>query len=193
VLSRDVMDMARRRGLPEDELLNIYQKIRVEMGKYRKYDIDEAIECFIRKHILCMEYNPVTCRRNRLVREIYRNYIGLVSKYRVRDCNYLRFSGMVRYYYKLAYQTLSELGYLEKNGDDWLSEDLVRWIYAKAKHIDPVGVSAFLIYERVDGLPVRRVANILVSRKVFKGYDSESIVSLIYRLKLLFNSEEVSI
>ncbi len=187
MFDESILKAAEELGIDPAVLIELRRTIYNEIGRYRKYDVDEAIECFIRKHILCIEFNPKKCRDNRFVRDIYRHYIEYVRKYKPVDCTYRRFSRTIRFFYKKGFETLANLGYLKEDEYTELDEELIRELYRRMKHIDPVGIAAYILHHKVGSLPIRRVANILIRRGVLEGYEAEAVTSLIYRVKILFN------
>ena len=154
-----------------------------KLGKYRKYNVEQAVDCFIRKNILCIEYNPVECEENPLMKELRREYMELVKKYRPRDCSIKRFSFTVRYLYRMILQILAGEDILTSPVKFTLDIDYLRGIYPLFKHYNPICVAVALASLAVPNASITKICEVISSSEYFRGCDPGSLTGMVYKAR----------
>ena len=153
------------------------------LGKYRKYDVEKAVDCFIRKSVLCMEYNPVECDDNPLMKELRREFIDIVKKYRPRNCSIRRFVFTVKYLYRKILQILAGENLLTYPVTFTLDDKYVESLYPMFKHYNPICVAVALASLAVSDTPITRICDVVSSSEYFSGCDPGSLTGMVYKAR----------
>ncbi len=170
--------------LDRDELYRRLREVMVsKLGKYRKYNVERAVDCFIRKNVLCIEYNPVECEDNPLLKELRREFMDLVKMYRPKDCSIRRFSYTVRYLYRRILQILAGEDLLTRPVKFTLDLEYLNNIYPFFKHYNPICVAVALASLAIPDLSITRICDVISSSEYFHGCDPGSLTGMVYKAR----------
>ena len=167
-----------------EEFIEELKKLMVKkLGKYRKYNVEKAVECFIRKNILCIDYNPMECADNPLAKELNREFIELVKKYRPKDCSVRRFVYTVRTLYRGVLEVLIENDIISSPVLFSLSPDYLRGLYPLFKHFNPICVAVAIASLYAPKVPITKICDIISNSENFKGCDPGSLTGMVYKAR----------
>lgn len=167
----------------EEFIENLKSKMVKKLGKYRKYNVEKAVECFIRKNILCIDYNPIECRDNPLAKELYREFAEIIRNYRPKDCSIRRFIFTVKNLYRRVIEILAANDLIYNPVTFSLNPEYLRQIYPFFKHYNPICVAVAIASLNVPNIPITRICDVVSSADDFKGCDPGSLTGMVYKAR----------
>jgi len=168
----------------DERLLNDLKNMMIEkIGKYRKYDVERAVDCFLRKNVLCIDYDPIRCSDNPISKELSRRFIDIVKRYRPKDCSMRRFIYTVKSIYRNILEILIQRDLVKSPVLFSLDPDYLRKIYPIFKHYNPISIAAAIASITVPDVAVTRICDIISSTDVFRGCDPGSLTGMVYKAK----------
>ncbi len=172
-------------NIPYDEefIEELKNRMIKKLGKYRKFDVERAVECFIRKNILCIDYNPIDCSENPLAKELNREFIELIKKYRPKDCSVRRFVFTVRTLYRSVLEIMTDNNMVDRPVTFSLNPDYLKRLYPLFKHYNPICVAVAVASLNVPEVPITRICDVISSSERFKGCDPGSLTGMVYKAR----------
>lgn len=168
----------------DESLLEDLKNMMIEkLGKYRKYDVEKAVECFIRKNVLCIDYDPIECSDNPISKELGRRFIDVIKRYRPRDCSLRRFIHTVRSIYRSILEILIERDLVKSPVLFSLDPKYLEKIYPIFKHYNPISIAAAIASITIPDIAVTRICDIISSTEVFGGCDPGSLTGMVYKAR----------